>query len=243
MTRARHVLQLIDEALHTYERNPTLWAAQLRNDRDCLQLARAVAAIKVRQPASKARPDRDEVERVDRTYEEQQAREAEEHDRGRRLRFGNERRGQRDRMDPLNLHRQLIERVVTISTVPASQIAPSRPGGDTHGGVPRQQTLDDDPRYVEGQRRLRKWLLTLHDLVDEAEGLGSKAAAVAQLDGIEKDRILRREGVGLTASELYRETDGLYGSESYIRRWRKRERLDRLGREIQDDRQDDRGDH
>lgn len=224
---ARLVLVAIDQAVITYDRNPTLFAAQLRNDRDCRQLARAVEHKKNEKLTPHVRPDRDEVERIDLETEEAMARDREEHDRGRRLRFASHRREQRRSMSTLELVRSAIEEAVTISTVPAGNVEPSR-GGDSAGGVPRQQQLEDDPRWQVAERIIKRQALVLHELLDEAKGL-SRSAAAATLDGVEKDRAILVEGLGLIAEDVVAALGREYGSTSYVRRLRRERGLDTRG--------------
>lgn len=227
--RARLVVRAIDQAEQTRARHPTLFAAQLRADRSCLQLARAVDRYRREKLTSHVRPDHDEVERVDAQTEEAMARDREEHDRGRRLRFAGQRRERRARLSTLELVRTALEQALTISTVPAGSIEPLRGGGD-QGGVPRQQQLEDDPRWDVADRIIRRQALVLHDLLDEAKGL-SRSATAATLDGVEKNRAILTEGEGLIAEDVVAALGREYGSASFVRRLRKERGLDTRGYE------------
>lgn len=228
-THGRTVIRAIDQALATRDRHPTLFAAQMRNDRDCSQLANAVERYKREKPTPKIRPDHDEVERIDVADEERMARDREEHDRGRRLRLNRLERDRRMQATGLSLAAEVIAAVGTISAVAAGNIEPTRGGGDP-SGPPRQQTLDDDPRWQLSERIIHRHALVLRELVDEARGL-SVAVAIAALSAEEKDKTLREEGIGRTAEELFHALGPEYGSISYIRRKRNREwDMDTLGR-------------
>lgn len=236
--RARHVLKLIDQAELIRERNPTLWAAQIRagektgRDRTVVHLASAVNKLKRRQVPSKAHVEHDDVERVDPKIEEAYARRAEEHDRGRRLKNTGKRKAQREQMDALALHHLAVQRAAVFSTVRAGNIEPSRAGAETAFGAPLQQLLDDDTRYLHVQDRLKRSLMTLHEILDEYEGLGTTAINVAQMDGIDKDNFVLREGEGLTVRQFIDEFGRVYGGETYIRELRRRENRDRLGHRL-----------
>lgn len=202
-TRARCVLQAIDQALATRTRHPTLFAAQLHAkgaDRNCLQLARAVEHYKQRQPASSSRVDHDDVERVDPEWEEAHARRREENSQNGKLQFGTQRRLEREDLDLLELHQLVIDRAGRISTVPAGNIEPSRGSGEG-GGVPHQQRLDDDPRWIENNAVIRARLERQHELLDEAEGLGMVAATTNML-AEHKDQMIITKGEGYTASSV-----------------------------------------
>jgi hypothetical protein len=228
MSRALQVIQAIDDAERIRQHHPTLFAAQSRAGRSCLSLQRAIERHKQdRQAPSTWHAERDQVEPVDAQTAERFARDREEHDRGRRIRFANRRRDGRARLTTLDLVRTAIETAITISTVAAGNIEPSR-GGNDPVGVPRQQMLEDDPRWQVAERIIRRQALVLHDLVDEARGL-SGAVAVAALDSIEKDREILDAGVGLVAEDVVAALGREYGSATYVRRLRKREGLDTRG--------------
>lgn len=172
-------------------------------------------------------PERD-VQRIDRAVEERMAREREERNAKRRLRFDAERRDRRARTDTLSLHREAMERAMTMSTVKAGSTERSRGGGDGPGGPGRQQLLTDDPRWEDATRIVRKRILQMLDLLDEAEGTGH-AQAVAAMDGTEKDRVILDEGRGLIAEQVVAELGPEYGSASYIRKLRRARGLDNRG--------------
>lgn len=230
--RARLVVRAIDDAENARARHPTFFAAALRNDRDptCLSFNRAVDRYRRdRRPAAGSRTDHDEVERVDRGFEEAMARRREDRWEKRKVTIDSERRAARRAItEPLELHRLLIERLAKISTVAAGNVEPSRGGGDP-AGPPKQQLLSDDPRWQESQAVIRARLERLHELLDEAEGLGTVAGTSAMI-GAEKDRLIDREGVGLVAEAVV-EKLGMerVGSATYIRRYRKAHNLDNRG--------------
>lgn len=226
--RARHVLALIDEAERIRERHPSLFAAQAYHDRDVRQLAAALSRYKREKPTAHARPFRDDVEPVDEATVERMAREREDYDRGRRIRFNAHERERRMRLAGLELAVEVRDEARTISTVAAGNIEPSRGGGKS-GGLPHQQRLDDDPRWQLAERLIHRHALILRELVDEARGL-SRSVAASLLSAEEKDRTIDQEGVGLTADELFHRLGPEYGSISYIRRHRRERELDTRGR-------------
>jgi len=132
-------------------------------------------------------PER-EVERVPLDWEERRARKREEKFAGVQRELSAERRQHRSSADLLNLHREALEREVTISTVSAGSTERGR-GGSDPAGPPTQQLLDDDPRWREHWAVIRSRLERVHDLLDEAEGLGT-VASTGQMLGIEKDRLI-----------------------------------------------------
>lgn len=188
-------MRAIDSALVTREHHPTLFGTFLYEDRDCRQLARAVARYKIRQPAAGSRTDRDEVERVDLEWEERHARKREERFAKDKLQIDTARRDGRRRMTPFELHRHAVERLAKISTVAAGNVEPSR-GGDERVGPPKQQRIEDDPRWQEHEFIVRRRLELMHQLLDEAEGLGSQAARTLTRE--EKNRMVLTQGRGYT---------------------------------------------
>ena len=230
--RARHILKLVDQAERTRERNPTLFAAQLHAvgyDRNVLQLAAAVARKKVEKPSVHTRPDHDQVERVDRAWEEKHARKREEKFAARARDQYAERRELRQHVDLLVLHRQALARATAISTVPAGNIEPTRRSSDPVGPSV-QQSLEDDPRWDENWTVIRSRLMQVHELIDEAEGHGTVANTMQML-GVEKDRlILHVNNQGLRAQAVVdRLGSHIAGSVETVRRVRRREGYDHLG--------------
>ena len=218
--RARRVLRLIDQAEQVRERHPTLFAAQLRSDRTCLQLAYAVERYKrAKQPVG-GRTERDDVERIDPQTEAQLTQRAAERYERRKRDFDAERRGHRAGMSTLELHRAAVERQAKISTVAAGNVEPGR-GGDGPVGPPRQQQLDDDPRWREHEAVIRSRLERMHELLDEAEGLG--AVAEKAMISAEKDQLILTKGKGMSASAVVAllGTD-VAGSPETVRRVRRR---------------------
>jgi hypothetical protein len=138
-----------------------------------------------------------EVERIDRASEDVLSDRAAKRWERRKPNIDEERRQARARMTPLELHRHAVERATTISTVAGGNVEPSRGHGDS-ALPPSQQLLDDDPRWREHEAVIRSRLLRLHELLDEAEGLGPVAATTKML-GEEKDERIRKEGEGLSA--------------------------------------------
>ncbi len=224
--RAGLVLRAIEQAIATHDRHPTLFAAQLRNDRDCQQLARAVDRYKREQPVAHARPFRDEVEGVDapvHVLDDDRARHTRD-----RLRSNSKRRERRLEMTGLDLVREVLRELPTVSTVKAGNVEPSRGGSET-GGVPDQQRIEDDPRWKLADGIIKRHAMSLLELVDEARGFG-RSDAVASLTTEEKDAAIRLVGEGKTAESAWLALgDPGYGSISYIRRKRKDWDLDTRG--------------
>lgn len=173
----------------------------------------------------------DEAERIDRVAEERMARQQEERHAGRRRRFDAERRERRTRMTTLALLAEATQRSARLSTVKASNPEPMLirgGGGDGPSGPPRQQSLNDDPRWEDATRIVRKRVMQMLDLIDEAEGTGH-GQVVAAMDGTEKDRLLLDEGRGLVAEQVVAELGPEYGSASYVRKLRRARGLDNRG--------------
>jgi len=106
-----------------------------------------------------------------------------------------DRRMRRAQMTALELHRHAIEREAKISTVSAPPVGRSSPNSETQRvGPPRQQTLDQDPRYQEAWFVIRRRLEDVHRLLDEAEGLGPTAASTMLTE--EKNRLILVDGRG-----------------------------------------------
>jgi len=145
--------------------------------------------------------------------------------------FAEERTAQRAKADLLMLHREVIERAGRLSTVGAGNAERSRGGGDP-SGPPRQQQLDDDPRWREHETVIRSRLLRLHELLDEAEGHGTVAGNMQML-GVEKDKlILSRENQGLSAQAIVDKLGThITGSAETVRRVRRQNGLDHRGYE------------
>lgn len=146
----------------------------------------------------------------------------------RRLRFDSERRSRRERTSTVDLLAEAMTRAARLSTVQASQLEQARAGVDTPNGPPRQQTLTDDPRWEDSVRVIRRRVLMLLDLLDEAEGTGH-AAVVAAMDGADKDRLIVQEGRGLIAEMVVAELGPEIGSAAYVRRLRRSLGLDSRG--------------
>lgn len=232
--RARLVLAAIDQAEAARRHHPTLFAAQLRNDRTCLQLQRAVAVYKRSKPVVGGRIERDEVEGPDPEWLELNARRREERFEKRKLSFDADRRQQRSDMTGLELHRHALERQAKISAVAAGNVAPSRGGGDGVG-PPKQQLLDDDPRWLETWAVIRARLERAHELLDEAEGLSTVASVTTMLSEQKDKLICDRANRGLRAQAVVdRLGSDIAGSVETVRRVRRRMGFDHLGYERQD---------
>ncbi len=219
--RARRVIRAIDAALTIHKRHSTLFAAQLRHDRNCLQLVRAVERYQRERPATGGRVEHDEVERVDREWEETEARRREDRFEKRKRSIDADRRSSRAALTALDLHRLAVQRSTTLSTVGAGNVAPTRGGGDPVG-PPQQQRLDDDPRWRETWTVIRARLERANELLDEAEGLSTVAATTTML-GVEKDRRVIMEGEGLSpVATVEKLGSEIAGSPETFRRIRKR---------------------
>lgn len=106
-----------------------------------------------------------------------------------------ERRMRRADMTALELHRHAVEREGKLSTVAAAQVGLSSPNSERQmPGPPRQQTLDQDPRYLEAWYVIRRRLEDVHRLLDEAEGHGPTAVSTMTSD--EKNRLILVDGRG-----------------------------------------------
>ncbi|MGN6870296.1 MAG: hypothetical protein ACTHMY_18050 [Solirubrobacteraceae bacterium] len=220
--RARDVLHAIDVAAATRERHPTLFARQLRADRNCLQLQRAVDRYRrMREPP--ARRDRyvgDEgAERVDLDWEEKQARKRAErwlaakpnalagalphHRAETKPGLDRDRRAARHGLDAHQLYRLAIARAARISTVRAGNVAASSAGSGhpsknlavDHSGA---QTLEDDPRWGRHWGFVKAGLLLVHELLDEAEGHGTQTDMTSEA----MNRLILEEGRGLSCREV-----------------------------------------
>lgn len=201
MIRERLVLRVIDQCLDALEHHPSLYSDYLSHGRSAAGLAGAFARYRSQRPeAGQAQeyPGDELAERVDRGWESQESeRRRERWDKDKR-RIDAARRSARESIGPGGsdreaawaLHRLLLERSAKISTVPAGNVEPGR-GGSERPGPPRQQTLDQDPRCAEHFYVIRRRLELLHELCDEAEGLGPQAAK--QLTKEEKDRLILGE--------------------------------------------------
>ena len=174
-----------------------------------------------------------EIERIDRRYEAVIAERAEARFHRHKREFDADRRARRADLSALELHRLAVERAVTISTVSGSNPEPSRGQGE-HAGPPRQQQLSDDPRWRESEHVIRSRLLRMHELLDEAEGLGPVADKT--MLAAEKDQRIVREGEGLSAGAVVAllGTD-IAGSAETVRRVRRQ-----AGRSAKDGRRLDR---
>lgn len=117
----------------------------------------------------------------------------------RKRQLDTDRRLGRAGMSALELHHLAVERAGRLSTVAAGSVEPSRGGGE-RAGPPRQQTLDDDPRWREAWYVIRRRLEELHRLLDEAEGLGPVAASTMLKE--EKDRLIVSDGRGLSCDAV-----------------------------------------
>ena len=230
MTRARLVLRAVEDALTALDHHPRLFAEYLQADRSCVAVSRALARYKrTRAVPSSSRPDHDEVERIDGVSEELYADRARERFERRRRSFQAERRADRARMTLLELALAISEGVARLSTVAAGNIEPSR-GGDGGIGPPRQQMLEDDPRWLEHEAVAKRRLGAMLDLVKEAEGHG--AIENPTMTAEEKDAlILSHKMEGKSASQVWDEL-GTYiagSSPELVRRKRRAKGLDHLG--------------
>lgn len=172
-----------------------------------------------------------EDERVDRQWEEAHARRREDRFAQRKPARDSERRRRRLDLSPWELHAQARARLVKLSTVGAAQIGRSSAAAEVERvGPGRQQELEDDPRWRECWRVIRRRLLDVAELLDEAEGLGPVAAATMTTE--EKDaRILSRGMEGLSALAVYDELGAaIAGSPETVRRKRRLAGLDAQGR-------------
>lgn len=228
--RARRVLWLIDQALVTRERHPSLFAAQLHargKDRDVAQLAAAMDRFRAEKLSSSARPFRDDVEPMSAAAghwtEESAGRLARD-----RLKADQRRQRQLAAMTVPALVAAAYAAAVVHSAVPAGAAERSRGGSDA-AGPPRQQQLSDDPRWRLAEGVIRRQALVLHDLLSEQAGTG-RAAAAAAMDSTDKDALILREGVGLTAEAVLDMLGREFGSASYVRRLRNARGLDSCGR-------------
>lgn len=176
----------------------------------------------------------EQVERVDHDWEEIEARRREDRHQKRQRSFDADRREQRAGMNTLDLHRHAIQRQAKISTVAAGNIEPSPRGSEPAAvGPPRQQLLDDDPRWREHSTVIRTRLELMHELLDEAEGL-STVASTANMLGVEKDRmILAASNRGLRAQAVVdRLGSHIAGSAETVRRVRRAAGQDHLGNDL-----------
>jgi hypothetical protein len=175
-------------------------------------------------------PER-EVQRVDASTEDLFAERRAERFAKRARSFAEERTNHRANADLFLLHREAIERAARLSTVAAGNTERGRGGGDP-SGPPRQQQLDDDPRWLEHWQVVRSRLLRVHELLDEAEGHGTVAGNMQML-GVEKDKlILSRENRGLSAQAVVDKLGShIAGSAETVRRIRRNNGLDHRGYE------------
>lgn len=232
---ARAVLRAIDDAIAARDRHPTLFAAQLRSDRSCLSLSRALATYKqAKRPVGGARPGHDEVEPIDDpAWLEQEARRREDRFDKRWRSFAAARRTARAGMTALELHRHAAERQAKLSTVAAGNVEPSR-GRRDPVGPPTQQVLDDDPMWREHWRIIRSRLERVHEKLDEAEGVGTTAQSTTLL-GVEKDRMIIAQGRGLSNRAVVDLLgEDIAGTPETVRRVRRRLGYDNSGHEIED---------
>lgn len=175
--------------------------------------------------------DPDNIERISQQAEAVIAERASGRFDRRKREFDSERRQHRAHMSSLELHRWIVEHAVRLSTVAAGNIEPS-PRDSTTGTPPppRQQTLEDDPRYRENMTVIRKRLEFTADLIDEAEGHSTVASTTGMLSD-EKDKLIcARENEGLRAQAVVdRLGSHIAGSARTVQRIRQREHLDSLG--------------
>lgn len=170
--------------------------------------------------------DRD-IERVDRGWEEQNARHREERFAKHQRASQAERRERRASLGALELHRHAVERALRLSTVAAGNVEPGR-GGDGPAGPPHQQTMDDDPRWREHEAVLRSRLERMHELLDEAEGHGSVSGTALMTTEHKNWLILAEEGLSPIAvvEKLGRDIAGSPDTVRRIRRAHGRSALD-----------------
>ena len=158
-------------------------------------------------PVSEQAPDpphervivRDGTAAYERGWAEVESRQREERWEKRKRSIDAERRERRAEMTALELHRHAIERQAKLSTVAAGSVEPSR-GKSERAGPPLQQLLDDDPRWRENWAVIRSRLHRVHELLDEAEGLG--ASAEKTMLSSEKDRAILVQGRGYSCDAV-----------------------------------------
>lgn len=174
--------------------------------------------------------DPDDVERVDAAFEETTSQYAEGRYQRRKREFDSERRQARAGMDAFALHRWVIEHQVALSTVAAGNTEPTRSATGDTAAPPRQQLLDDDPRWREHMSVIRRRLELAADLIDEAEG-HSTVSSTANMLGVEKDKlILDAANQGLRAQAVVdRLGSHIAGSAETVRRVRRAAGQDHLG--------------
>jgi hypothetical protein len=172
----------------------------------------------------------DKIERVSDAFEDLTTERAHGRYERRRRDFDNARRQERAGMDALTLHRWISEQAARMSTVKASTVGRSAPSSDEPSGVPRQQQLDDDPRWREHMSVIRRRLELAAGLIDEQMGHGTVAAAGNML-GMEKDKlILSSDNHGLRAQAVVdRLGSHIAGTAETVRRVRRREGLNHYG--------------
>lgn len=134
--------------------------------------------------------------RVDRAWDDQNTARRGERFEKRKQAFDQAWRLELAAMSPLDLVRLAFEQAAAISTVPAASVGQSRGGGD-QSGPPAQQSLEDDPRWVETWTVIKARAIRAHELIREAQGLGAIAATTKML-GLEKDRMVIAQGDGMS---------------------------------------------
>jgi hypothetical protein len=174
---------------------------------------------------------RDDTAKAERAWVEQEARRREIRFERKREARDQERRMARAAMTALELHRLAAERTARISTVAGGSVERSRGGGE-RAGPPRPQSLEDDPRWQEQWRVIRGRLDRVHDLLDEAEGLGLSATTTTMI-GAEKDRKVLEQGEGLSALGVV-ELLGrdIAGAPETVRRLRRKSGRDTMGHRV-----------
>lgn len=175
--------------------------------------------------------------RVDSKTEDEYAQRRAERFLKRARQFAEQRRERRAGTDTLQLHREAIERAMTLSAVGGSSVGRSSPSSESQRvGPPRPQLLDDDPRWREHWTVIRSRLERVHELLDEQEGHGTVAATNLML-GAEKDKlILHPSNRGLRAQAVVDKLGSeIAGSVETVRRVRRANSLDHLGNERPDD--------
>lgn len=228
------VLRAIDTALELSQRNPRMFQAALRADRTCLQLTRTLDRYRRREPAGREETyvgDR-QVERVDTAFEDAETLRRWRHWEARKPDRDRSQRDQLAGMDWGELADWIRTESTRLSTVAAGNPEPSRGSGDSPA-PPRQQQLEDDPRWRRRADTAKRTLLALADLILEAQGYGAHADAEMSTRDVAREVLAR--GQGLSCRDTAAECRDLPGvSSAFVARVRRNqgsglESLDLLG--------------